>query len=51
AGEGAGTSSMSSFTWILRKILPATSEYTRPELDVALAGVDWPPIIKEEEMS
>ncbi|GKA28680.1 hypothetical protein Tco_0714925, partial [Tanacetum coccineum] len=39
AGEGAGTSSMSSFEWILRKILPATSEYTRPELDAALAVI------------
>ncbi|GKF06833.1 hypothetical protein Tco_0037501, partial [Tanacetum coccineum] len=37
AGEGAGTSSMNSFAWILRKILPATSENTRPELDADLA--------------
>ncbi|GJZ41399.1 hypothetical protein Tco_0588285 [Tanacetum coccineum] len=39
AGEGAGISIMSSFAWILRKILPATSEYTRLELDAALVVI------------
>ncbi|GJS57747.1 hypothetical protein Tco_0652531 [Tanacetum coccineum] len=50
AGEVAGTSGMSSFAWILSKMLPATSESGIHTLAIWFIGADWPPIIEEKEM-
>ncbi|GJV72047.1 hypothetical protein Tco_1492042 [Tanacetum coccineum] len=54
AGEVAGTSGMSSFAWILSKMLPATSESgihaARTRCHCSDMGADWPPIIEEKEM-